>query len=100
MVFQQKTRGAITLTHDDGYAEPDVLVETAWVAAHAHDPRVRLIEADEDVSLYEQGHIRGALKLDWHVDVQDPTTRDFINRVEFARLLSRWGISHDTTVVF
>jgi thiosulfate/3-mercaptopyruvate sulfurtransferase len=88
------------LTHDNRYAARDALVETSWVAEHLHDPTVRLIEADEDVSLYEQGHIHSALKLNWHVDVQDALTRDFISRVEFARLLSRWGISHGTTVVF
>ena len=55
-----------------GYAHPEVLVETSWVADHLNDPSVRLIEADEDVLLYEVGHLPGAIKLDWHVDVQDP----------------------------
>ncbi len=83
-----------------GYANPDALVETDWVAAHLNDPNVRLVEADEDVLLYEQGHIPGAVKLDWHVDVQDPVERDFIDKPGFERLMSRWGISNDTTVVF
>ena len=52
-----------------GYAHPEALVETSWVAEHLHDSTVRLIEADEDVLLYEVGHIPGAVKLDWHVDV-------------------------------
>src|SRR5229473_454402 len=60
-----------------GYVHPEVLVETSWVAEHLNDPSIRLIEADEDVLLYEVGHLPGAVKLDWHVDVQDPLARDF-----------------------
>ncbi|MBX5457472.1 MAG: sulfurtransferase [Thermogemmatispora sp.] len=82
-----------------GYAHPEVLVETDWVAEHLNDPNVRIIEADEDVLLYETGHIPGAVKLDWHVDVQDPVTRDFVDREGFERLMRRWGIRNDTTVV-
>lgn len=83
-----------------GYAHPEVLVETNWVAEHLDDPSIRIVEADEDVLLYEIGHIPGAVKLDWHVDVQDKLTRDFVNQQEFEALMSRWGISNDTTVVF
>ena len=82
-----------------GYIHPEVLVETDWVADHLNDPSVRLIEADEDVLLYEIGHVPGAVKLDWHVDVQDPITRDFIDQQGFEKLMSRWGISNDTTIV-
>ncbi|GHO50278.1 sulfurtransferase [Ktedonospora formicarum] len=83
-----------------GYAHPELLVETDWVAEHLDDPSIRLIEADEDVLLYEIGHIPGSVKLDWHVDVQDKLARDFVNQQEFEALLSRWGISNDTTIVF
>lgn len=82
------------------YAHPEVLVDTSWVADHLNDPKVRLVEADEDVLLYEVGHIPGAVKLDWHVDVQDPLSRDFVSQQDFEKLLGRWGISNDTTVVF
>ena len=82
-----------------GYVHPEVLVDTAWVAEHLNDANVRLIEADEDVLLYEIGHIPGAVKLDWHVDVQDKLDRDFIDQQEFEQLMSRWGISNDTTIV-
>ncbi len=82
------------------YAHPEVLVDTSWVADHLNDPNVRIIEADEDVLLYEQGHIQNAAKLDWHVDVQDPIRRDFVNKADFEKLASRYGISNDTTVVF
>jgi thiosulfate/3-mercaptopyruvate sulfurtransferase len=82
-----------------GYVHPEVLVETDWVEQHLNDTGVRLIEADEDVLLYEIGHIPGAVKLDWHVDVQDKMTRDFINPHEFEQLMSRWGISNDTMIV-
>src|SRR6266699_3017785 len=82
-----------------GYAHPEALVETSWVAEHLNDPNIRLIEADEDVLLYEVGHLPGAVKLDWHVDVQDPVNRDFVNQQAFEQLMSRWGISNDTTIV-
>lgn len=82
-----------------GYVHPEVLVETDWVADHLKDPNIRLIEADEDVLLYEVGHIPGAVKLDWHVDVQDSVNRDFVNQQGFEQLMRRWGINNDTTIV-
>ncbi len=84
----------------DTYAHPEALVDTQWVADHLNDPKVRLVEADEDVLLYETGHIPGAVKLDWHVDVQDPLRRDFVDKAAFEALASRYGIANDTTVVF
>jgi len=83
-----------------GYANPDALVETEWVAAHLDDPKVRIVESDEDVLLYETGHIPGAVKLDWHEDQQDPVVRDFVNKEQFEQLMSSRGIANDTTVVF
>jgi thiosulfate/3-mercaptopyruvate sulfurtransferase len=82
-----------------GYAHPEVLVDTAWVEAHLDDPAVRIIEADEDPLLYEVGHIRNAVKLDWHVDVQDPVRRDFVSKADFEALMRRYGVSNDTTIV-
>ena len=84
----------------NGYAHPEVLVETEWVAEHLSDAGLRFVEADEDILLYEQGHIPGAVKLDWLVDVQNPVQRDFVDKAGFEKLMSRWGISNDTTVVF
>lgn len=82
-----------------GYAHPEVLVETSWVAEHLDDPNLRLIEADEEVFLYETGHLPGAVKLDWQVDAQDPVSRDYIDLQGFEKLMSRWGIDNDTTLV-
>ena len=82
-----------------GYFHPEVLVETSWVAEHLNDSSIRLIEADEDVLLYEIGHLPGAAKLDWHVDVQNPVARDFVDQQSFEKLMSSWGISNDTTIV-
>jgi thiosulfate/3-mercaptopyruvate sulfurtransferase len=83
-----------------GYANPDVLVSTDWVAQHLNDPNIRLVESNEDVLLYDTGHIPGAVNIDWHADLNDPVQRDYINPEEFAKVLSRNGISPDTTVVF
>ncbi len=88
-----------SMTPASGYAHPEMLVDTEWVAQHLNDRDVRLIEADEDVLLYEIGHIPGAVKLDWHVDVQDKLNRDFINQQEFEQLMSHWGITNNTTIV-
>jgi thiosulfate/3-mercaptopyruvate sulfurtransferase len=83
-----------------GYAHPEVLVDTEWVAQHLDDPHVRIVEADEDPLLYEVGHIRNAVKLDWHTDVQDAVQREFIDREGFQQLMSHYGIGNETTVVF
>ena len=72
-----------------------MLVETEWVAEHLNDSGLRFVEADEDILLYEQGHIPGAVKLDWLVDVQNPVQRDFVDKAGFEALMSRWGISND-----
>ncbi|HZC07394.1 MAG TPA: sulfurtransferase [Ktedonobacterales bacterium] len=94
------TAGTASAQDAQGYAHPETLVDTQWVADHLNDPRVRIVEADEDPLLYEIGHIENAVKLDWHVDVQDPVERDFVSKADFEALMSRYGISPDTTVVF
>lgn len=83
-----------------GYAHPDTLVTTAWLAEHLEDPRLRIIESDEDVLLYDLGHIQNAQKVDWHEDLNDPITRDYVSREAFQALLRRLGIDESTTVVF
>ncbi|MDR8019127.1 sulfurtransferase [Nesterenkonia aerolata] len=82
------------------YAHPEKLVSTAWVAEHKDDAGVVLVESNEDVLLYETGHIPGAVKVDWHTELNDPVTRDFIDAEGFAAFASSKGISRDTTVVF
>ena len=81
------------------HATPDVLVSTQWVAEHVDDPRVRLVEVNEDPLLYRQGHVRGAVEIDWLTELQQKDRRDFIPADDFARLMERKGISNDTTVV-
>lgn len=83
-----------------GYAHPEALVTTQWVADHLDDPNVRLVESNEDVLLYDLGHIPGAVKIDWQTDLQDPVIRDYLDPEAFARLASSKGIGPDTTVVF
>jgi thiosulfate/3-mercaptopyruvate sulfurtransferase len=87
-------------TRQSGYSRPEVLVTTQWVEEHLNDPNLRIVESDEDVLLYEQGHIPGAVKLDWHTDLQDSVVRDYVNRERFQELLSERGIGNDTTVIF
>ncbi|HEY1011755.1 MAG TPA: sulfurtransferase [Herpetosiphonaceae bacterium] len=82
------------------YVNPDVLVSTEWVAEHLSDPAVRLIESDEDILLYEVGHIPGAVKINWQDDLNDARIRDYIDTDAFAKLLGRFGIGNDTTLVF
>jgi thiosulfate/3-mercaptopyruvate sulfurtransferase len=82
------------------YANPQLLVSTDWVADHLDDSDVVVVESDEDVLLYDTGHIPGAIKIDWHMDLNDPVTRDYVDSQAFAELMASKGISRDQTVVF
>ncbi|AXH35910.1 sulfurtransferase [Humibacter sp. BT305] len=82
-----------------GYAHPERLVSTEWLQAHLDDPEVVVVESDEDVLLYETGHIPGAVKIDWHTDLNDPVLRDYVDGAGFAALVGGKGISRDSTVV-
>lgn len=86
------------------YANPERLVSTEWLAAAladgaAADGKLVVVESDEDVLLYETGHIPGAVKIDWHTDLNDEVTRDYVDGAAFAALASAKGISRDSTVV-
>lgn len=81
------------------YAHPERLVSTAWLEQHLNDPGLVVVESDEDVLLYETGHIPGAVKIDWHTDLNDPVVRDYIEGEAFAELMGRHGITRDTTIV-
>jgi thiosulfate/3-mercaptopyruvate sulfurtransferase len=83
----------------NGYAHPEVLVETQWVADHLHDPNVRLVEVDVDTAAYDSGHIPGAIAWNWKRDTQQPIRRDIPDKAGMEALLSRSGISTDTTVI-
>ncbi len=95
----------MTAPHDDNarftqYANPGMLVSTDWLAAHLHDDNMVVVESDEDVLLYDMGHIPGAVKVDWHMDLNDAITRDYLEGPAFAELMAAKGITRDSTVVF
>jgi thiosulfate/3-mercaptopyruvate sulfurtransferase len=77
----------------------DVLVDADWVQAHLDDPGIVLVEVDEDTSAYEKGHIRGAVRVDWKTELQDPVRRDFVDKTGFEALLSEKGIANDDLIV-
>ncbi len=81
------------------YAHPQRLVTTAWLAENLATPGLAIVESNEDVLLYETGHIPGAIKVDWHTELNDPVVRDYVDGAGFAALLSAKGISRDDTVV-
>jgi thiosulfate/3-mercaptopyruvate sulfurtransferase len=83
-----------------GYAHPEVLVSTEWVASHLNDSSIRIIESNEDILLYDTGHLPGAVHIDWRRDLQDQTVRDYILPDNFAALCSHHGITPETTCVF
>jgi thiosulfate/3-mercaptopyruvate sulfurtransferase len=94
----------VTLPYDSAakfaeYAHPEMVVTTEWVGSHLDDPDLVVAESDEDVLLYDTGHVPGAVKLDWHTELNDPVTRDYVDGAGFARLMSRKGINRDTTLV-
>jgi thiosulfate/3-mercaptopyruvate sulfurtransferase len=96
----QQAVAAVEPIEARGYAHPEVLVSTEWVAEHLNDPKVRLIESNEDILLYDTGHIPGAVKIDWVTDLNDSLRRDYVDRDAFQKLLRAKGINQDTTVVF
>lgn len=81
------------------YADPRALVSTEWLANNLGKPGLVLLESDEDVLLYQTGHIPTALKIDWHTDLNDPVTRDYVNGEGFQKVMSRLGINREDTVV-
>lgn len=82
------------------YAHPEFLVDTDWVARNLDNPHIRLVESNEDLLLYDTGHIPGAVRVDWFTELQHSVRRDFLTKEEFEKLCSELGISNDTTVVF
>jgi thiosulfate/3-mercaptopyruvate sulfurtransferase len=81
------------------YSNPEVLVSGEWLEAHLGDPNLVVVESDEDVLLYEVNHIPGAVKIDWHTDLNQPVVRDYLDGEDFAALMKRSGIKRDSTVV-
>jgi thiosulfate/3-mercaptopyruvate sulfurtransferase len=88
------------MSDQNQYARPEALVSTQWVADHLNDPTIRIVESNEDILLYNKGHVPGAIKIDWVSDLNDPLVRDYLDGARFAQLLSAKGIGRDTTVVF
>ncbi len=82
------------------YAHPERLVSTQWLEDHLGTPGLVIAESDEDVLLYDTGHIPGAVKIDWHTDLNDALTRDYVDAEAFAALMAQKGIGPDTTIVF
>ena len=82
------------------YANPDKLVSTEWVNEHKDDANIRLLEVDVDTSAYDQGHIQGALGVNWETQLNDQVRRDILTKSQFEELASSLGITPDTTVVF
>lgn len=87
------------MAEDKGYSHPEVLVDAQWVEAHLHDPKVRLIEVDVDTKSYADGHIPGAVGFNWQKELQDQLVRAPLSQGNLEALLSRAGVSNDTTIV-
>ncbi|HMC05368.1 MAG TPA: rhodanese-like domain-containing protein, partial [Actinomycetota bacterium] len=81
------------------YANPDVLVETDWLEQHLDDPKVRVIEVDEDTSAYEKGHIKNSVGWNWNTDLHAAVGRDYVDQEGLSTLLQQAGVGGDTTVV-
>ncbi len=81
------------------YAHPESMVSTGWLADHLSDDGLVVVESDEDILLYETGHIPGAVKVDWHTELNDTLIRDYVDGEKFAELMSSKGIARDDTIV-
>ena len=82
-----------------GYAHPEAIVSTDWVSSNLDNPNLRLVESNEDILLYDTGHIRTAIKLDWHTELNHPLRRDYLEPQQFADLMQSKGIDRENTVV-
>ena len=87
-------------TNPTEYAHPEALVDADWLEQHFDDKDIRIVESNEDILLYDTGHIPGAVHIDWRADLQDPLIRDYIAPDKFAELCSRNGITPETTCIF
>jgi thiosulfate/3-mercaptopyruvate sulfurtransferase len=87
------------MIENKGYTYPEALVDADWVQAHLTDPTVRLIEVDVDTTAYEQGHIPGAVGFNWQRELQEQVMRAPVSKEQLEALLSRAGVSNDTTIV-
>jgi thiosulfate/3-mercaptopyruvate sulfurtransferase len=97
LFFLRRTKNSMSTKN---YTHPEALVETGWLAEHLNDPGIRVVESNEDVLLYDTGHIPGAVHIDWRRDLQDSLVRDYITPQAFAELCARNGITPETTVIF
>ncbi|HEY1293796.1 MAG TPA: sulfurtransferase [Chloroflexota bacterium] len=88
------------MSGEQGYANPAALVSTQWVADHLNDSNVRLIEVDVDTSAYGQGHVQGAVGVNWTTQLGDPIRRDIPSKADWAKLLSQAGVGPDTRLIF
>jgi thiosulfate/3-mercaptopyruvate sulfurtransferase len=76
-----------------------VLVTTDWVAAHAKDANVRVVEVDVDTTAYDQGHVPGAVGWNWTTELCDTLVRDIAPQAKLEELLGKSGIDNNTTIV-
>jgi thiosulfate/3-mercaptopyruvate sulfurtransferase len=88
------------MTAEQSYANPAALVSTQWVADHVNDPNVRLMEVDVDTSAYGQGHVQGAVGVNWTTQLGDPIRRDIPTKEDWAKLLSEAGVAPETRIIF
>ncbi len=88
------------MSGEQGYANPAALVSTQWVADHLNDPNVRLIEVDVDTAAYGQGHIQGAVGVNWTTQLGDPIRRDIPTKEDWAKLLGQAGVGPGTRIIF
>ena len=75
------------------------LVTTEWLAQNLDNQQVRIVEVSVNPGLYERGHVPGAVNFSWHQDLNDRVRRDIVGKEAFEALLSKAGVSQDTTVV-
>ena len=80
-------------------AQQSVLVSTEWVAEHANDPSICIVEVDVDTKAYNEGHAPNAIGWAWDTQLCDTLRRDIIPKDKFEKLMGDAGIDNATTVI-
>ena len=86
-------------TQTNNYAHPEALVDADWLEQHRNDEGIRIVESNEDILLYDTGHIPGAVHIEWREFVDWENGSRFKPAAEIRAMLEGKGVTRDKRVV-